>query len=89
MLVALTQTKRYWLMYGLYTFGLVLALATPGQVAFEAESSAFQILAGVAILVVGLAALHALEAPGPSGAPQSGAGATGCSRHVLTAVARW
>lgn len=59
-IVALTQADRYWLMYGLYTFALVLALAAPGQVAVEAEQRGFEILAGVAILVVGLAVVHAI-----------------------------
>ena len=58
--VALTQAKRYWLMYGLYTFSLVLLLASPGQVGFEAEERGFQILVGIGLLVVGLFILHAL-----------------------------
>ena len=58
--VALTQAKTYWLMYGLYTFSLVMLLAAPGQVGFEAEERGFQILAGVALLAVGLAVVHAL-----------------------------
>jgi hypothetical protein len=58
--VALTQAKTYWLMYGLYTFALVMLLSAPGQVGFEAEERGFQILAGVALLVVGLAVVHAL-----------------------------
>ena len=36
-LLAITQTQTYWLMYGLYTFSLVLFLAAPGQVGVEAE----------------------------------------------------
>src|SRR4051794_6318253 len=28
--IALTQAKRCWLMYGLYTFSLILLLASPG-----------------------------------------------------------
>ena len=59
-LVALTQAKTYWLMYGLYTFALVLLLAAPGGVGFEAEERGFQILAGIALLVLGLAVVHAL-----------------------------
>jgi hypothetical protein len=47
-------------MYGLYTFSLVMLLAVPGQVGFEAEERGFQILAGVALLAVGLAVVHAL-----------------------------
>ena len=58
--VALTQAKTYWLMYGLYTFSLVMLLAAPGQVGFEAEERGFQILVGVGLLVVGLAIVHAL-----------------------------
>lgn len=30
-IAALTQANRYWLMYGLYTFALVLALASPAR----------------------------------------------------------
>jgi len=59
-IVALTQSKTYWLMYGLYTFALVLLLAAPGQVGFEAEERGFQILVGVGLLVVGLFIVHAL-----------------------------
>ena len=59
-LLALTQAKTYWLMYGLYTFSLVLLLAAPGQVGFEAEERGFQILVGVGLLVVGLVIVHAL-----------------------------
>src|SRR4029453_11361207 len=56
---AFRQTKTYWLMYGLYTFGLVLVLAPPGQVASEAEQRGVQILAGIALLVVGLGIIDA------------------------------
>jgi hypothetical protein len=59
-LLALTQAKTYWLMYGLYTFSLVLLLAAPGQVGFEAEERGFQILVGVGLLVVGLVIVHSL-----------------------------
>ena len=59
-IVALTQAKTYWLMYGLYTFSLVLLLSSPGQVGFEAEERGFQILLGVGILVVGLFIVHAI-----------------------------
>ena len=58
--LALTQSKTYWLMYGLYTFSLVLLLAAPGQVGFEAEERGFQILVGIGLLVVGLFIVHAL-----------------------------
>jgi uncharacterized membrane protein YccC len=57
---ALTQAKRYWLMYGLYTFFVVLFLAAPGHVGFEAEERGVQILVGIGILVVGPAIVHAL-----------------------------
>ena len=57
--LAFLQTKTYWLMYGLYTFGLVLALAPPGEVASEAEQRGIQILVGTALLAVGLVILHA------------------------------
>jgi uncharacterized membrane protein YccC len=60
--IAFTQAKTYWLMYGLYTFSLVLLLATPGHVGFEAEERGFQILVGIGLLVVGLAIIHALAA---------------------------
>jgi uncharacterized membrane protein YccC len=58
--LALTQAKKYWLMYGLYTFLLVLLLAAPGQVGVEATERGFQILVGVGLLVVGLVVMHAL-----------------------------
>ena len=57
--LAVMQTKTYWLMYGLYTFSLVLVLAPPGQVASEAEQRGVQILTGVGLLVVGLVIVHA------------------------------
>jgi Fusaric acid resistance protein-like len=58
--LALTQAKRYWLMYGLYTFSLVLLLAAPGHVGYEAEERGVQILVGIGILVVGLAVVTVL-----------------------------
>ena len=58
--LAVTQTTTYWRMYGLYTFSLVLALAAPGQVGFEAEERGVEILVGIGLLVVGLFILHAL-----------------------------
>ena len=62
-IVALTQAKKtYWLMYGLYTFSLVLLLSAPGKVGFEAEERGVEILVGVGLLVVGLAVVHALGA---------------------------
>jgi hypothetical protein len=60
--LAFTQAKTYWLMYGLYTFSLVLLLAAPGEVGFEAEERGVQVLVGVGLLVVGLFIIHALGA---------------------------
>jgi uncharacterized membrane protein YccC len=57
--LAVMQTNTYWLMYGLYTFGLVLVLAPPGHVASEAEQRGAQILIGIGLLVVGLGIVHA------------------------------
>ena len=51
-LLAVMQRATYWLMYGLYTFALVIYLAAPDDVGFEAEERGVQILAGIAILVV-------------------------------------
>jgi hypothetical protein len=59
LVLAVTQVKRYWLMYGLYTFSVVLLLAAPGQVGYEAEERGVQILVGIGLLVVGLAVVHA------------------------------
>ena len=59
-IVALTQVKAYWLTSALYTFSVVLLLASPGQVGFEAEQRGVQVLVGIAILVVGLAVVDAL-----------------------------
>jgi hypothetical protein len=60
LLLAVMQRATYWRMYGLYTFSLVLYLAAPGDVAFEAEERGFQILAGIALLIVGLAIFHGI-----------------------------
>ena len=57
-LLAVMQRATYWRMYGLYTFSLVLFLASPGDVGFEAEERGLQILAGIALLLLGLAVLH-------------------------------
>ena len=54
------QRATYWRMYGLYTFSLVLFLASPADVGFEAEERGFQILAGTALLILGLAVLHSI-----------------------------
>ena len=59
-LLAFMQYKRYWLYYGLYTFGLVLVLSPPGHAGSEAAHRGFEILLGIGILVVGLAILHPL-----------------------------
>jgi hypothetical protein len=59
-LLALTQYKKYWLYYSLFTFAFVLALAAPAQVATEAKERGSEILIGIALLVVALAILHAL-----------------------------
>lgn len=60
-LLALTQFRsRYWLMYALYTFALVIVLAAPGQVTFEAEERGVQFLVGIGLLVLGMVAFHAL-----------------------------
>ena len=61
-IVALTQLKRYWLYYALYTFAVVLALSTPGNVGTEAAHRGSEILAGIGILVVGLSIVQALGA---------------------------
>jgi len=61
-LLALTQLKRYWLYYSLYTFAIVLALAAPAQVATEAKERGSEILIGIGLLVVALAILQALAA---------------------------
>ncbi len=58
--LAVVEAKRYWLMYSLYTFSLVLILADPGEIAHEAEERGVQFLVGIALLVVGLVVLHAL-----------------------------
>jgi hypothetical protein len=57
---SLTQLKRYWLYYSLFTFALVLALSTPGNVAAEAARRGAEILAGIAILLLGLGVIHVL-----------------------------
>jgi Fusaric acid resistance protein-like len=75
--LALTQLKTYWLYYGLYTFALVLALAAPAHVASEAKERGFEILAGIVLLVAGLAAVQWLAGwlakrdPQPELAPAS------------------
>ena len=58
--LALTQARKYWLMYGMCTFAFVLLLAALAQVGPEATERGFQILVGVGLLVVGLILMHAL-----------------------------
>jgi hypothetical protein len=58
--VAFARVKTYWRMYALYTFSLVLLLAAPNQVGYEAEERGVKILAGIGLLVVGLFILHAV-----------------------------
>ena len=53
-------SKQYWLYYALFTFALVLALAPPGHPGSEAAHRGSEILIATAILVVGLAIVHAL-----------------------------
>jgi hypothetical protein len=60
--LAFTLANRYWLMYGLYTFSVVLVLASPGRVGYEAEERGVQILVGIGFLVVGLFIIHTLGA---------------------------
>ena len=60
--LAFMTYHRYWLYYGFFTFGLVLVLSPPGQAGSEAAHRGFEILAGIAILVVGLAILYPLAA---------------------------
>ena len=60
--LAFMTYKRYWLYYGFFTFGLVLVLSPPGHAGSEAAHRGFEILAGIGILVVGLAILYPLAA---------------------------
>src|SRR5262245_12771367 len=59
-LALMEYKKSYTIYYGLYTFALVLALSSPGNVGTEAEQRGSEILVGIGILAVGLALLHAL-----------------------------
>jgi len=52
--------KSYTISYGLYTFAIVLALSSPGNVGTEAAHRGSEILIGIGILVAGLALLHPL-----------------------------
>lgn len=60
--LAFMTYKKYWLYYGLYTFGLVLVLSPPGHPGSEAAHRGSEILLGIGILVVGLAILYPLAA---------------------------
>ena len=60
--LAFMTYKKYWLYYGLYTFGLVLVLSPPGHAGSEAAHRGSEILLGIGILVVGLAILYPLAA---------------------------
>jgi len=62
LLALMVHKSRYWLYYSLCTFALVLAISPSGQVGSEAAHRGFEILAGIAILVVGLAILYPLAA---------------------------
>jgi hypothetical protein len=57
---AITQRKRYRVYYSLYTFALVLAFSSPGNVGAEAAQRGSEILVGIGILVVGLAIIQLL-----------------------------
>src|SRR5262245_40775051 len=59
-LAVMEYKKSYTVYYGLYTFALVLALSSPGNVATEAAHRGSEILIGIAILVAGLALVHTL-----------------------------
>ncbi|WP_426561917.1 FUSC family protein [Angustibacter sp. McL0619] len=74
--LAVMQRATYWRMYGLYTFSLVLFLASPGDVEFEAEERGFQILAGIALLILGLAVRHPIARRLARQSPQPELGST-------------
>ena len=52
--VALTQAKTYWLMYGLYTFSLVLLLAAPARSASRPRNAASRSSSASASSSIGL-----------------------------------
>ena len=60
LLLAVMTYKTYWLYYAFYTFASGPGPRSPGQVGSEAAHRGFEILAGIAILVAGLAILHPL-----------------------------
>jgi uncharacterized membrane protein YccC len=62
LLLAVARYRTYWLYYVFYTFALVLVLAPPGHAGAEAAHRGVEILAGIAILVAGLALLYSLGA---------------------------
>src|SRR5262249_46913808 len=59
-LAVMQYRKSYTASYGLYTFSIVLALSSPGNVGTEAAHRGSEILIGIAILVVGLALIQPL-----------------------------
>jgi len=59
-LAVMEYKKSYTISYGLYTFALVLALSSPGNVGTEAAHRGSEILIGIGILVAGLALVHSL-----------------------------
>ena len=57
--LAVMQRATYWRMYGLYTFSLVLLLGLArGRRVSRVEERGVQILAGITLLILGLAVLH-------------------------------
>ena len=63
--LAISQRKRYRVYYSLYTFALVLAFSLPGNFGAEAAQRGSEILAGIGLLVVGLAVIRFLETGSP------------------------
>ena len=53
--------KSYTIYYALFTFALVLALSTPGDVGTEAAHRGSEILMGIVILAAGLAIVHTIS----------------------------
>lgn len=62
-LAVLVYKKSYAASYGLYTFGIVIALSSPSTtIGTEAVHRGSEILIGIGLLVVGLAIVHPLAA---------------------------
>src|SRR5262245_18123371 len=59
-LALMEYKKDYTIFYSLYTFALVLALSSPGNVGTEAAHRGSEILIGIGLLVAGLALVHSL-----------------------------